>query len=85
MVLMSAAAYAASDSDYTMEEMLSDAEGGDADAMNSIGSSYYHGRGVAVDYAKAVSWFNKAIEGGSGLAMNNLAFAYLEKQLIECL
>lgn len=78
MLIMSATAYSASDSDYTMAEMLSDADRGDFDAMNSIGFSYYHGRGVAVDYAKAVYWFNKAIEGGSGLAMNNLAFAYLE-------
>ena len=48
------------------------AEQGDADAQNNLGACYYHGQGVAKDYAEAVKWYNKAAEQGDAEALKRL-------------
>jgi hypothetical protein len=41
-----------------------EASEGDADAQLSLGLMYYTGKGVAMNYGKALSWFHKAAERG---------------------
>ena len=52
------------------------AEQGDAAAQFSLGTLYYSGEGVALDYSKASYWFHKAAEQGYAAAQFNLGNAY---------
>lgn len=45
-------------------------------AMIGIGNLYQNGRGVAIDYAKAMEWFQKAADLGFADAMNNIGVLY---------
>jgi TPR repeat protein len=55
-----------------------DAEQGDADAQNKLGSLYDAGRGVAKDNAEAVRWYRKAADQGGASAQYNLGVMYDE-------
>jgi len=55
-----------------------DAEQGDADAQNKLGSLYDAGRGVAKDDAEAVRWYRKAADQGRASAQYNLGVMYDE-------
>ena len=46
--------------------MLQAAEGGDCISQGILGTMYYEGKGTAIDYTKALSWWDKAIEDGCG-------------------
>jgi localization factor PodJL len=59
------------------ELLVAEAQAGNADAMNFLGVAYAAGLQVPLDYATALAWFQKAIEGGSTEAMSNLATMYL--------
>jgi uncharacterized protein len=59
------------------ELLTAAAQAGDADAMNILGVAYAAGADVPRDYAMALYWFQKAIDGGSADGMNNLATLYL--------
>src|SRR5262249_48896077 len=48
----------------------------DADAMNSLGESYYYGRGVAKNYGKAWEWYEKAAAKDDSNAMYKLGLLY---------
>jgi TPR repeat protein len=48
------------------------AEGGHAEAQNSLGSIYQ----VSEKYAKAIMWYEKAVIQNHALATNNLAYLY---------
>ena len=46
--------------------MLQAAEGGDCISQGTLGTMYYKGYGTAIDYTKALSWWDKAIKDGCG-------------------
>ncbi|WON72889.1 caspase, EACC1-associated type [Nitrosospira sp. Is2] len=52
------------------------AEEGNADAQNSLGSSYADGEGVPKDPAKAIGWYLKAAEQNNRYAQANLGWSY---------
>ncbi len=57
--------------------LLTEAAGqGYAPAEYEIGRIYLYGRGIPVDYAKALLWERKAAEQGDSRAQNDLAFMY---------
>jgi tetratricopeptide (TPR) repeat protein len=62
------------------ESLQRAANGGTADAMNSLGLLYCNGQGVAQDYAKAREWFQKAADAGIADAMNSLGLLYCNGQ-----
>ena len=49
----------------TLDLLVGAADAGDAEAMNSLGVLYYMGTQVPRDYATALVWLQKAIDGGS--------------------
>lgn len=51
-----------------MEQLVADAEAGDAEAMAKLGRMYHDGDGVEKNYEAARSWYEKAGEAGYGLA-----------------
>ena len=60
-----------------LEEAISKAEAGDAEAQYQMGLKYYNGRvNVDVDYKKAFEWYQKAAEQGHVKAQNNLGLMY---------
>ena len=52
------------------------AERGDADAQFALGTLYYAGLVVPVDYTESSYWFHRAAEQGYGAAQYNLGNAY---------
>lgn len=58
------------------EQLLWDAEDGDANAQLNLGRCYYFGNGVSKDYVKAFEWTKKAAEQGHYVAQYNLANMY---------
>ena len=46
------------------DEVMEKAENGDAEAQNNLGSMYFHGKGVELDYKKAVEWYIRSAEQG---------------------
>ncbi len=59
-----------------MKVLLPAAEQGSALAQNIVGLMYENGEGVEVDMAKAVQWYEKAIDQDFVFAMLNLGDAY---------
>ena len=55
-----------------MEELIKQAEEGDAEAQFLLGLAYYDGNGISKNYSKAYYWFQKAVGQG-----NNDAQIYL--------
>jgi uncharacterized protein len=44
--------------------------------MSGIGNLYYSGRGVAVDYAAAMKWYQAAVDRGDALGMYGIGLMY---------
>ena len=42
------------------------AEGGDCESQGTVGTMYYEGKGTGINYAKALSWWERAIKRGCG-------------------
>ena len=63
-----------------IEEFQRKANQGDRSAQNYLGNAYYHGQGVAQDYAEALKWYRKAAEQGLARAQNNLGVMYYHGQ-----
>jgi len=61
-----------------MEWYRKAADQGHAAAMNSIGSMYEHGEGVAGDPAQAAEWYGRAAKKGYAPAMHNLGVLYAQ-------
>jgi hypothetical protein len=59
-----------------VEEALSRAEGGDAEAQLFVGRNYWVGAGVDKDYAKAAEWLSRAAEQGNAQAQHLLGIMY---------
>ena len=56
--------------------MMKAASKGDAESQNDIGVYYEYGNGVAKNDKEAVKWYKKASQGGSIVALDNLASLY---------
>lgn len=59
-----------------IEDLLIEAEKGNAEAMFNLGVCYYDGIGVEQDYAEAIEWWGSAAEWGVAKAQFNLASCY---------
>jgi hypothetical protein len=66
-------AYNRGDYSTALKECQPLAEQGDANAQYNLGKLYYHGWGVAQDYAQARDWWRKAAAQGHLDAQNKLA------------
>lgn len=55
-----------------MEELIKQAEQGDAEAQFQLGLAYYNVDGIKKNYSKAYYWFQKSIEQGNNDAQNYL-------------
>lgn len=63
------------DTQLTMEQLLAKARH-DVASMNNLGGRYEDGRGVPVDYAKAMFWYQKAYKAGNATAATNIGMLY---------
>ena len=54
------------------------AEGGDAECQWQLGSMYYNGRGVEVDYEQALPWIEKAAAQDYPDAVGRLGVMYAD-------
>ncbi|MDO5151514.1 MAG: hypothetical protein Q4D76_19350, partial [Oscillospiraceae bacterium] len=70
-------AYNRGDYVKTMDTLIELADGGNANAMFSLGSMYEHGDGIHPDLQQAVNYYQKAIQLGNQDAQFNLALMYL--------
>lgn len=59
------------------------AKQGDREAPLALGSIYYDGEQVRVDYAKAYALFNQAAQQGMNLAWSRLGMMYANGQYVE--
>jgi TPR repeat protein len=68
--------------DDTMKEVFAvfnaGADHGDAASMGYLGLLYEEGFGVARDHARALEWYERAIDKGDARAMRNLGTLYLK-------
>lgn len=55
---------------------LKGANKGNSFAQNSLGSSYFYGKGVSKNMQKAIMWWTKAAEKGNGDAQCHLGYCY---------
>ena len=68
------------DAQSKLDETLKKAEQGNAAAQFDLGYMYYNGRGVEVDYAKALKYYLMAADQGNASAMTNLGVMYSKGQ-----
>ena len=64
----------------TFEDMLSEAQKGNADAQYDVGKKYSKGEVVPQDYQQALYWVTKAAEQGHLKAQNKLGVIYEKGQ-----
>ena len=60
------------------------AESGNVSAQMSLAEVYYHGKGVAQDYAEAVKWYHLAAGQGDTVAQCTLADCYINGRGVNC-
>lgn len=70
------AAYDGGDYATALKEWRTGAVTGDADAVDGLGTLYFHGKGVQQDYAEAFRLFSQAVGKGLASAQYNLAIMY---------
>ena len=51
------------------EELVQQAQAGDADSQNNLGDAYYYGHEVERDFGKALEWFKKSAAKGNADAL----------------
>ena len=66
-----------------LDQLMADAEAGDAVAQNNLGNRYYFGNGVEQDYARANELYRQAAAQGLAEAQSNLAWAYWNGEGVE--
>ena len=80
LVPLAAQAYAADVySPEALEQLKQNAEGGNAEAMATLGRLYYLGNyksGVSRDFSRALDWFQRAADAGRQDVLMNLASIY---------
>ena len=59
-----------------LQELITNAEAGDAEAQYDLGAAYLKGKGVAEDKETAVFWFRKAAEQGYAAAQYVIGSTY---------
>ncbi len=59
-----------------LDELIQQAEQGDAKAQTDLGSRYAEGDGVPIDFGKAEKWFKSAAEKGNPLAEYNMGLMF---------
>lgn len=69
--------------DIDIEELIQQAENGDADSQNSLGCAYFNGEGAELDYGKALYWFEKAAAQNNHLPLSNLGLCYFNGLGVE--
>lgn len=62
--------------DKEIIELIKKANGGDADAQNTLAYYYFNGYGVEQDYDKSLEWSIKSAEGGNLASMFNVGYNY---------
>ena len=67
----------------TLEELIRQAESGDAEAQYQLGLKYNKGDGVELDFNKAVYWFSKSAENGCSNGINALGVCYYYGEGVE--
>jgi TPR repeat protein len=67
-------------SETAFEDVLSDAQKGNADSQYDIGKKYSKGEVIQQDFKQAFYWVNKAAEQGHPKAQNKLGFFYQKGQ-----
>ena len=63
-------------SGMSVEEMISAAESGDPDCMESLAQAYVNGDGVDQDFQQSASWWEKLAETGNAIAQFNIGLYY---------
>lgn len=73
------------DGDYVkaMAELIPAAEGGDVRAQTNLGSIYYYGKGISVNFDKAFRWYHAAALQGDLDAQIGLAIMYIKSQGVQ--
>ncbi len=73
------------DHDYVkaLAELIPAAEGGDVRAQTSLGSIYYYGLGIAMNFEKAYRWYHAAALQDSADAQIGLAIMYIKGQQVR--
>ncbi len=67
-----------------VKALRAEAEGGDADAMNWLGHSFYNGKcGLPVDYEQAASWYQRGHDLGNATCSASLGLCYEEGDGVE--
>lgn len=72
---------AGSDDQLSLEQLLEKAQH-DRVSMSNLGSRYYHGKGVAVDYAKALYWYQKAYKAALKWYLTTWKMSHLDDSRI---
>lgn len=65
---------------YTLQQWRLLAEQGDELARSVLGFMYFHGDGVAQDYAEAMRWYRLSAEQGEAGAQAVLGYMYFQGQ-----
>jgi TPR repeat protein len=73
-------AVTAAHAEEALDQLLAQAQRGDATAQSELGWKYAKGEGVTQDYAEAEKWLRKAADQGNGVAQNNLGVMYGQGQ-----
>lgn len=64
------------DYETALKEWMPLAKAGDERAQYNIGLMYEHGRGLPIDPAQALRWYQRSAEGGAVPAQHNLGTMY---------
>ena len=67
----------------SIKHIIEKAEAGDKEFQSCLGTMYYKGEGVSIDYEKAFYWFSKAAEKGHAPAQNYLGWMYRNGVVVD--
>ena len=71
---------ASSEEPKSLRSLLAEAAKGDSAAMTNVGMLYQTGHDVLRNYAKAMSWYQRAVAAGYAPAMVNIGLMYFKGQ-----
>jgi hypothetical protein len=76
LLALTIAAVTRAQAEEPLDQLLAQAQRGNATAQSELGWKYAKGEGVPQDHAEAVKWFRKAADQGNVAAEVNLAVSY---------
>ena len=82
-IILTALAATAINAHGDIDQLKSQASGGDAQAQYELGVCYENGTGVAKDYSEAAEWYRKAAAQGECAAQSGLGALYYEGLGVE--